>query len=92
MAFSLFMIAFAFLLTLILWVIFKPRKRQPAKKTKRQVKKIPAKKKPQPPINDPLNPKPVVPSQEFKRKVATELLKRNPDIVTQVVKQWLREK
>jgi flagellar biosynthesis/type III secretory pathway M-ring protein FliF/YscJ len=28
----------------------------------------------------------------FKRQVATELLKRNPEIVSAVIRQWLREK
>jgi len=87
MTFFIFMIAFALLLTFILWLAFRPKKKtRPRKKnrTAKTPKKTPA--------NSPLNTKPVVPSEGFKKKVATELFKRNPDIVAAVIKQWLREK
>jgi hypothetical protein len=92
MEFIIFMIVFAFVLTFIFWLIFRSGKSQPSKKTIHKTKKLPPRKKTPTPAIIPLNPKPVIPSLEFKKKVATELLKRNPEIVTAVIKKWLREK
>jgi hypothetical protein len=89
MAFTLFMIGFALVLVLILWMIFRPGKPQPAKKTKRQAKKIPPKVKIPATENSPINSD--GPSDDFMKVVATELLKKNPEIVSHVVKQWLRK-
>ena len=92
MEFIIFMIVFAFVLTFILWLFFRSGEPQPSKKTIRKTKQLsPGKKTPTPAII-PLNPKPVIPNLEFKKKVATEILKRNPEIVTAVIKKWLREK
>jgi flagellar biosynthesis/type III secretory pathway M-ring protein FliF/YscJ len=86
MEFIIFMVIFALLLTSILWQIFKPGK------PKRQKKKLPTSKKVPPPASSPAKPKPVLSNEEVRRIIATELFKRNPEVVTQVVKQWLREK
>jgi flagellar biosynthesis/type III secretory pathway M-ring protein FliF/YscJ len=91
MAFILFMISFALVLVFILWMIFRPGKPQPTKKTKRQAKKIPPKVKTPATENSPLNTEPEAPSDEFMKEVATELLKKNPQVVSHVVKQWLRK-
>lgn len=91
MAFTLFMIGFAMVLVLILWMIFRPKKSKPAKKTKSKAKKIPQKVKTQAIVKSPVNTEPDVPSDEFMKVVATELLKKNPQIVSHVVKQWLRK-
>lgn len=92
MAFILFMIGFAMVLVLILWMIFRPKKSQPAKKTnKNQAKKIPPKVKTQALVKSPTNTQPDVPSDEFMKEIATELLKKNPQVVSHVVKQWLRK-
>jgi hypothetical protein len=85
MEFIIFMIVFAFVLTFILWQVIKPRK--PSKKPKRQTKKIPPAKK-----ITPEKPKPVLSNSDVRRIIATELFKRNPEVVTQVVKQMLRKK
>jgi len=90
MAFILFMIGFAMVLVLILWMIFRPRKSHP-KKTKSQAKKIPQKVKPQAIVKSPVKTEPDIPSDEFMKEVATELLKKNPQVVSHVVKQWLRK-
>ncbi len=92
MAFILFMIGFALVLVLILWMIFRPKKPQPTKKTKRQPKKIPAKTKTPATEKAALNSEPEVPSDEYMKVIATELMKKNPEIVSHVVKQWLRKR
>ena len=92
MKFIIFMVVFAFLLTFMIWQIFKPGKPKPSKKPKRQTKKLPASKKVLPSAGKPLKPKPVLSNTEVRRIIATELFKRNPEVVTHVVKQWLREK
>ena len=89
MAFTLFMIGFALVLVFILWMIFRPRKPQPAKKTKRQAQKKPPKVKAPAIENSPLNSG--VQDDEYMKVVATELMKKNPEIVSHVVKQWLRK-
>jgi len=89
MAFTLFMIGFALVLVFILWMIFRPRKPQPAKKIKRQAQKIPPKVKTPAIENRPLNSG--VQDDEYMKVVATELMKKNPEIVSHVVKQWLRK-
>ena len=81
MTFSIFMGILVLLLISIFWVAFKPRKPRPQKKIKQKTKKLP-----------PAKPDPNVRRKRFKEQVATELLKRNPDIVAAVIKQWLREK
>ena len=73
MAFTLFMIGFALVLVFILWMIFRPRKPQPTKKTKRQAKKIPPKAKTPAIESSTLNSN--VPNDEFMKVVATELMK-----------------
>ncbi|MBT3366772.1 MAG: hypothetical protein HN472_01400 [Nitrospina sp.] len=90
--FIIFMVVFALLLTLILWFIFRSGKNQPIKKLKKQTKKIPTKKKASLPASNPEKPKSVLSNEEVRRIIATELFKRNPEVVTHVVKQWLREK
>ena len=91
MAFTLFMIVFALILVLILWLLFRPGKPQPVKKAKRQMKKMQPKGKPPTTTNSPLNAESDVPSDDHMKEIATELLKKNPKIVSHVVKQWLRE-
>ena len=88
MTFILFMIGFAIVLFLIFWMIFRPGKSQPAKKTKRRTKKTQA--KTQTTTNTASKSEPEVPSDEDMKKIATELLKKNPEVVSHVVKQWLR--
>lgn len=92
MEFILFMVGFAMVLVLILWMIFRPKKSQPAKKNKSQAKKLPPKVKTQAIAKSPINTEPDVPSDEFMKEIATELLKKNPQVVSHVVKQWLRKK
>jgi hypothetical protein len=70
---------------------FRPKKSQPAKKTKSQAKKIPPKVKTQAIVKSPINTEPDVPSDEFIKEGATELLKKNPQIVSHVLKQWLQK-
>ncbi len=91
MAFILFMIGFALVLMLILWVIFRPKKSKPTKKIKSHAKKIPPNVKTQAIVKSPENTEPDIPSDEFMKEVATELLKKNPQVVSHVVKQWLRK-
>jgi len=74
------------LLISIFVVIFQPRKSRPRKKIKQKTKKLPATEP------GPAKPDPNERRKRFKEQVATELLKRNPDIVAAVIKQWLREK
>ena len=92
MKFITFMVVFALFLAFSLWQVFKPGKRKPSKKLKRQTKKLPTSKKALPPAGDPAKPKSVLSNAEVRRIIATELFKRNPDVVTHVVKQWLKEK
>ena len=87
MEFILFMIGFAMVLVFILWMIFRPGKSKPAKKTKRKTKKT----LPKTTTNAALNSESDVPSDEVMKKVATEILKKNPEVVSHVVKQWLRK-
>lgn len=89
MAFTLFMIGFALVLVFILWMIFRPRKPKPTKKAKRQAQKIPPKVKTPAIENSPLNSG--VQDDEYMKVVAMELMKKNPEIVSHVVKQWLRK-
>ena len=65
-------------------VDFSIRKTAAKKKIKQTTKKLPA--------NSPAKPDPNQRRKVFKRQVATELLKRNPEIVSAVIRQWLREK
>ncbi|MBT3921072.1 MAG: hypothetical protein HOF21_00695 [Nitrospina sp.] len=98
MKFILFMVAFALLLTFILWLIFRSEKPKPVKKTKKLAKKTSPRKNSPPkttsPVktNNPIDFEAEIPDEEMMKKVATELLKKNPEIVSYVVKQWLREK
>jgi flagellar biosynthesis/type III secretory pathway M-ring protein FliF/YscJ len=92
MKFIIFMVVFALFLAFSLWQVFKPGKRKPAKKLKRQAKKLPPSKKVAASASDPSKPKSVLSNAEVRRIIATELFKRNPDVVTHVVKQWLKEK
>lgn len=87
MAFILFMTGFALILALILWLFFRQKKSRPSKKRKPSPKKIPQRKKGG--IDSKSAPTPV--SSEEMRNNATELLKKNPEVVSQVVKQWLRD-
>ena len=72
-------------------MIFRPKKSKPTKKTKSQAKKLPPKLKKQAMVKSPIDTEPDAPSDEFMKVVATELLKKNPEIVSHVVKQWLRK-
>ena len=81
MTFFIFMAILALALIFALWLVFQPGKPRPRKKIKQATKKIP-----------PTKPDPNHRRKVFKKQVATELLKRNPDIVAAVIKQWLREK
>ncbi len=81
MTFFIFMAILALALIFALWLVFQPGKPRPRKKIKQATKKIP-----------PTKPDPNRRRKVFKKQVATELLKRNPDIVAAVIKQWLREK
>jgi|FLOH01.1.fsa_nt_gi hypothetical protein len=92
MAFILFMTGFALILALIIWIIFRPGKPPPSKKSKRQTKKIPPKGKTHTTANSPLNSESDVPSDELMKEIATELLKKNVKVVSHVVQQWLRDK
>lgn len=87
MAFFLFMVAFTCSLGFILWLIYRTKKPKVKKRTKLTSKKTPHAKK-----GNSQKPEPTFPSDEQLRKNATELLKKNPEVVTYVVKQWLREK
>ena len=89
MAFILFMIGFAMILTLIIWMIFRTGKPKPAKKTKQRAKKSSTKAKIA--TSKALKSEPDLPSDEDMKKIATELLKKNPEVVSHVVKQWLRK-
>ena len=89
MAFILFMIGFAMILTLILWMIFRTGKSNPAKKTKQRAKKTSSKARTA--TNKALKSEPDLPSDEDMKKIATELLKKNPEVVSHVVKQWLKK-
>jgi len=84
MTFFIFMSSLALTLIFVLWLIFRSVKTRPRKKNKQTTKKIPA--------NSPAKPDPNQRRKVFKRQVATELLKRNPEIVSAVIRQWLREK
>jgi len=84
MAFILFMTCFALALILILWLIFRSGKSSPTKKIKSPPKKKSQKKK--------VDTTPVSPTGEQLRDNAIKLLKKNPKVVSQVVRQWLREK
>ena len=84
MTFFIFMSILALTLIFVLWLIFRSVKPRPRKKFKQTTKKLPA--------NSPAKPDPNQQRKVFKRQVATELLKRNPEIVSAVIRQWLREK
>ena len=84
MTFFIFMSILALTLIFALWLIFRSVKPRPRKKIKQTTKKLPA--------NSPAKPDPNQRRKVFKRQVATELLKRNPEIVSAVIRQWLREK
>ena len=84
MTFFIFMAILALALIFALWLVFQPGKPRPRKKIKQTTKKLPA--------NSPAKPDPNQRRKVFKRQVATELLKRNPEIVSAVIRQWLREK
>ena len=86
MTFFKFMGILALTLILIYWLVFRSNKSRRRKKIKQTTKKIP------PTKPSAVKPDPNLRRKEFKRQVATELLKRNPDIVAAVIKQWLREK
>ena len=84
MTFFIFMSILALTLIFVLWLIFRSVKPRLRKKIKQTTKKLPA--------NSPAKPDPNQRRKVFKRQVATELLKRNPEIVSAVIRQWLREK
>ena len=86
MTFFIFMAILALALIFALWLVFQLGKPRPRKKIKQATKKIP------PTEPSPAKPDPNRRRKVFKKQVATELLKRNPDIVAAVIKQWLREK
>lgn len=84
------MIGFALLLASIIWLILRINKTKPTKKKKRKTKKkLPTPKKITPTTNS-ANSEPDIPSDEDMKGVATELLKKNPKVVSYVVKQWIR--
>ncbi len=88
MGLILFMIGFALALILILWLIFRLGKSRPSKKLKSPTKKISQRKK----GNRTLKPELVSPTGEQLRENAMKLLKKNPEVVSQVIRQWLRNK
>lgn len=90
MAFILFMIGLALAVTLVLWLIFRSGKPRPTKKP--PTKKKPRRKKRPTTGNTPFNPAQALENSEQLRKNAVELLKKNPQVISQVVRQWLREK
>lgn len=81
MKFILFMIAFALVLALIIWLIFRQNKIR-TKKHKPKLKKVSQRKR------EKLKPATLT---DKERKKATELLKKKPVVVSMVVKQWLRD-
>ncbi len=78
-----------FLLTVVLlyifWVLFKPEKKRPGKKVAR--KKIVRK-------NKTADKKPAIllPNMQQIRRNTAEQMKKNPEIVSRVIRHWLREK
>ena len=88
MQFILLMTSFALALILILWLIFRSGKSRHSKKLKSRTKKIAQRKK----GNRTLKPEPISPTGEQLRDNATKLLKKNPEVVSQVIRQWLRDK
>ena len=90
MVFFLSMTVFALSLIFFLWLIFRSGKFQPRKKIKQTTKKIPRREKT--PGISPLKSASDFPSGEQLRKNATELLKKNPEVVSRVIRKWLREK
>lgn len=82
MTFILFMIVLALFVILVFWLVFRPGSPQPAKKPKPSTKKV------QRAIASKPAPLPV--TGEQLRNNAMKLLKKNPEVVSKVVKQWLR--
>jgi flagellar biosynthesis/type III secretory pathway M-ring protein FliF/YscJ len=85
MKFLLFMIVFTLITIFILWMVFRPAKPKALKKSKRPTKQIARKKTTAKPV-------PRYLSTEEKQKIVTTLLKKDPEVVSKVIKQWLREK
>ena len=77
------MVVFAFILTLILWLVFRPAK--PQKKSKRPVKKIAQPKHTAKSVSKYF-------SQEQRQEIGIAIMKQDPEVVSKVIKQWLREK
>ena len=90
MTFFIFMAILALALIFALWLVFQPGKPRPRKKIKQTTKKIPRRKKTL--GISPLKSASDFPSGEQLRKNATELLKKNPEVVSRVIRKWLREK
>lgn len=92
MEFTLFMTGFALALALILWLILRSGKSRSVKRTHASAKNLPQRK------NNPAKKKTALkassnlPNRDQLRKNAIELLKKKPDVVREVVRQWLREK
>ncbi|MBT5028158.1 MAG: hypothetical protein HOH38_04470 [Nitrospinaceae bacterium] len=85
MTFLQFMVIFTLVIVFAIWIIFRPT--QPKKKNIRPTRKaLPGKKPARKNIK-----KDAFPNAEQKQKIATELLKRDPEVVSQVIKKWLRE-
>ena len=89
MAFFLFMIVFTMALIFLLWLAFRSKKPRTRKATEKK-KGISRKKKP---------PKKIIeeelselPTEKELYVSATKLMKKNPVLVSQVIKRWLKEK
>jgi flagellar biosynthesis/type III secretory pathway M-ring protein FliF/YscJ len=85
MTFLLFMTVFTLITIFILWMVFRSAKPKVIKKSKRPTKQITSKKTTVKPVSD-------YPNAEQKQKIITELMKKDPVVVSKVIKKWLREK
>ena len=92
MEFTLFMTGFALALALILWLILRSGKSRSVKRNRASTKSLSQRKNSPAKEKTDLKPSPNQPNRELLRKNATDLLKKNPDVVREVVRQWMREK
>lgn len=92
MRFFIFLVLFAFFLVFIFWLLLRPRKVRPSKKSKPQTKKSSLKRKARAITSRPLDSRHYNRGNEQVKEITRQLLKKKPIVVKQAIQQWLREK